>query len=131
MNGWLIFLVFLVACGVVGLAVRMAVVAKRAAEQEKWAAGSIPGEVVVSSAEEHDEHREVLISMSVRSLGIPRESLQPGAHFRDDLRIPPGELDRLLDELQEHFGITIDRTRIERFGDLLDIIQREARWSSY
>ena len=67
---------------------------------------------------------ELLRTVSI-SLGVRREQLTPEASFRDDLRIPPGELEALLEELRGDYGIFIDSKEIKKVGDILRLIRVE------
>lgn len=40
-----------------------------------------------------------------------------------DLRIPASELEQCLEDIQEHFRMEIDDSKIHKVGDLLDVLK--------
>lgn len=53
--------------------------------------------------------------------GISPSKLTPDANFIDDLRIPFGEMDQFLEDIQEKFEIRIDSHKIHKVKDLQNL----------
>lgn len=114
---------FFVGCAVIVLVSRLASVAKRHAIQEQGLEASLASCITVQDSRDFEGKCEELMTMVARSLGVRREKLTSDARFQDDLRVPPGELNTLLDELQERYGIVINPKNIRSVGDILDLIR--------
>ena len=116
---------FFVGCAAITLVLRVASAAKRNAIQEQMRETSLASCIAVRDSKDFEKQSEELMTLVARSLGLRREKLTLDARFQDDLRVPPGELDALLDELQERYEIVIDSKKIKRVGDILGLIRVE------
>jgi len=61
----------------------------------------------------------LLVSETIRE---PLKRITMTVDFREDLRVPPGEMEILFDEVDESFQIELERAGIHTFRDLLQQI---------
>ena len=117
---------FCLGCAVVALLVRLVSMAERGIDNERRRMESAVSHLVVNSAEEFDACREELMLMMAQAAGVGRNELVSDLRFEDDLRMPPVELDCLLEDVQERFGIVLDTASMVSVGDLLDVVELRA-----
>lgn len=68
------------------------------------------------------EDEAKVLGVLAHLLNEPLERLRPDVNFVDDLRVPPGEMHGVFDELEERYGVMIPRDRIRTCGDLLSVL---------
>lgn len=82
-------------------------------------AGGRPSE---NEAKESNPYREELMRFIAMSLETERNKLSAETRFQDDLRVPPGEMEVLMEEIGDHFGISIEPIGVRTIGDLFSQI---------
>ena len=71
---------------------------------------------------EASPYREELMHFIAMSLETRRSKLSAETRFEDDLRVPPGEMESLMEEIGDHFGISIEPIGVRTIGDLFSQI---------
>lgn len=78
--------------------------------------------VSAEEAMEASPYREELMHFIAMSLETRRSKLSAETRFEDDLRVPPGEMESLMEEIGDHFGISIEPIGVRTIGDLFSQI---------
>ena len=114
---------FFGACAVILLLQKIGFLTERLAKKAQLAPKELPEFVICDTPVEAQNREEEISQFVSQYLGERRDRLKPELRFVDDLRVPPGELELLLERIEEHFGIMIHRKNTLTFGDLLALVK--------
>lgn len=95
---------------------------KRADQKHKQVA-SLAGCMTELDPKNSEKGSEDLITFLAAYFEISPKKLTLDTHFITDLRIPASELEQCLEDIQEHFRIKIDDSKIHKVGDLLELLK--------
>ena len=115
-------ILFFLICAVFGVMQLVGHLQQRAAEErEKVSEKRERIDRIIESADIEQIQMEVaqLVSETIRE---PVKRITLTTEFKGDLRVPPGEMEVLFDEVDEGFGIELVRSEIRSFKDLLQQI---------
>jgi acyl carrier protein len=102
---------------------RLAKLSKDRADQKHKQVASLAGCMSELDPKSSEKRSEDLISFLAAYFEISPKKLTLDTHFISDLRIPSSELDQCLEDIQEHFKIKIDDSKIHKVGDLLELLR--------
>lgn len=114
---------FFGACAVFWLLQKIGTATERAAEEAKRPRKELPETLICTSTAEADARKEEISRLVSQFLSKKPDRLKLDLSFEDDLRVPPGELHVMLDQIEEHYRITIHHKNIRTFGDLLAVVE--------
>ncbi|MEM1085873.1 MAG: hypothetical protein AAGI48_17320 [Verrucomicrobiota bacterium] len=90
-------------------------------ERDRTSANQSHVDEIVDSGDLKKMRREVA-HITSQIIGVSSEKIQLDVDFERDLRVPPGEMHLLFDEVDESFQIELRRSEISTFKDLLQQI---------
>ena len=114
---------FFGACTVILLLQKIGFVTERLAKKAQLAPQELPEFMICDTPVGVQSRKEEISEIVSQYLGVRIDRLKPDLCFVDDLRVPPGELELLLERIEGHFGIMIHRKNTLTFGDLLVLVK--------
>jgi hypothetical protein len=108
---------------VIFLPMRLAKLTKDRADQKHKQVASLAGCMNELDPKSSEKRSEDLISFLAAYFEISPKKLTLDTHFISDLRIPASELEQCLEDIQEHFRMKIDDSKIHKVGDLLELLR--------
>jgi hypothetical protein len=118
---------FFYASGIIFLLIflpmRLARLSKERADQKHKQVASLAGCMTELDPKSLEKRSEDLILFLAAYFEISPNKLTLDKHFISDLRSPASELEQCLEDIQEHFRMKIDNSKIHKVGDLLELLR--------
>ena len=90
-------------------------------ERDKVANNRSRVDRIIDSADLEQIRMEVALLVAL-TIGEPVQRIELDVDFKEDLRVPPGDMHVLFDEVDESFRVELERSEIATFRDLLQQI---------
>ena len=114
---------FLGICLLLSLLRKIGFITEHLAQKTQQARKELPDLLLCGTLGEAQARKEEISQFVSQHIGQKRNRLKPDLSFVNDLRVPPGELELLIERIEEHFGLSIHNKSILTFGDLLALVK--------